>query len=184
MALASAPDGLALHAVEAAVLDVDVVDVVVVLQTIDEDAILALLAGDVLHVDVSHRWDEASLGGFVGFIFQVDAHHGLTALSHAHAPHIYILRHSATAGVGLQTQHTVEVGGVHLAVLDEHVAAATRNLRANHHTAMTIGHGAVAHDDVLRRNVPETSVLVASTLDGDAVVACLEAAVLDEHVLT
>ena len=153
------------------------------MQAVDQNAVLALLACDILHIDVSHRRNKSAFCGLVGLIFQVDAHHGFAALSYAHVPHIYILSHAAAAGVGLQAKYTVEIGRVHLAVFHEHVAATARNLGTDHHATVSVGHRAMAHDDVLRRNVPKASVLVASALDSDAVVARLEAAVLNEHVL-
>ena len=48
---------------------------------------------------------------------------------------------------------------------------------------MSVFHAAVADDDILGWFVPETTVVVSSALDGDAVVACVEDTVLDEYIL-
>ena len=48
---------------------------------------------------------------------------------------------------------------------------------------MSVFHAAVADDDVLGWLVPETSVVVSSALNGDAVVAGVEDTVLDEYIL-
>ena len=49
---------------------------------------------------------------------------------------------------------------------------------------MSILHLAIAYDDVAGGLVPKATVVVTAALDGDAVVAGVENAVLDEHVLT
>ena len=49
---------------------------------------------------------------------------------------------------------------------------------------MTVLHLAMADDDVAGRLVPETTIIVATALDGDAVVTGMEHTVLDEYVLT
>ena len=48
---------------------------------------------------------------------------------------------------------------------------------------MSVFHAAVADDDILGWFVPETTVVVSSALDGDAVVAGVEDTVLDEYIL-
>ena len=48
---------------------------------------------------------------------------------------------------------------------------------------MSVFHPAVADDDVSGWLVPETTVVVSSALDGDAVVAGVEDTVLDEYIL-
>ena len=48
---------------------------------------------------------------------------------------------------------------------------------------MSVFHPAVADDDVSGWLVPETTVIVSSALDGDAVVAGVEDTVLDEYIL-
>ena len=42
----------------------------------------------------------------------------------------------------------------------------------------------VADDDVLGRLIPETTVIVATALDGDAVITSMENTILDENILT
>ena len=48
---------------------------------------------------------------------------------------------------------------------------------------MSVFHAAVADDDILGWFVPETTVVVSSALDGDAVVAGVEDTVLYEYIL-
>ena len=70
-----------------------------------------------------------------------------------------------------------------MAVLGVDVLASARNLAAYHHASMAILHLAVADDDVAAGLVPKAAVVVASALDGDAVVTRVEHAVLYQHVL-
>ncbi len=48
---------------------------------------------------------------------------------------------------------------------------------------MSVFHATVAYDDILRWLVPETTVVVSSSLDGDAVVSGVEDTVLNEYIL-
>ena len=181
VAQSGAQQPLVSHTVELAVLHMDVVDVVGVVQSVEQDAILALLAGHLLHVHVPHRGVESAAAHLLRVVVQVDAHHRLTAFAHLHFPHVDVLYHAATARVALDAQHAVQVGRVHLAVLHVHVAASARYFRAYHHAAVAVLHLAVAHDDVLAGDVPFPAVHVASALDGDAVVAGVEDAVFYQH---
>ena len=48
---------------------------------------------------------------------------------------------------------------------------------------MSVLHLAVADDDILAWLIPEASVVVASALHGDTVVAGVEETILDEHAV-
>ena len=48
---------------------------------------------------------------------------------------------------------------------------------------MSVLHLAVADNDVSGWSLPKSAVVVASALDGDAVVTCVERAVFDDNVL-
>ena len=61
--------------IELTVLHVDVVDVVGFVQSVQFDTELTLLTGDIAHIDVANGRNESALGGFVGFVTEVDAHH-------------------------------------------------------------------------------------------------------------
>ena len=185
-------DGLVIDAVEAAVLHVDVVHRVgqfLVLIAHNHHAVFRLLAGDVLHVHVLNGGIEATAAHFLRLIVGVDFQHGLLALSHFHVPEIDVLDDAAAARVGLDAQHAVQVRRVHLAIFYKHVLAAARYFGADDHAAVPVFHHAVAHDDVLRRTAgiapggTRAAVGVAAALDGYAVVAGVEGAVLNKDVL-
>ena len=72
-------------------------DSVDVVEANDHNAILALLAGHILHVYVAHGWIEATTTLLLWFIVCVYLQHRLTALSNLHVAEIYILNHTATA---------------------------------------------------------------------------------------
>ena len=101
--------------------------------------------------------------------------------SPTHVAHTDILDDASSAIVGLDTDHTVKSGksiwqfstkgyGSHL---KSHCRSPRRHDRF---------HTAVAHDDVFRR-MTVTTVAVTAALDGDAVVAGVEVAAFDKHIL-
>ena len=69
------------------------------------------------------------------------------------------------------------------------ILATTTDLRADDHTTVAVLHLAVADDDVLRGNTSKgtlttlTTIVVTTTLDGDAVVASIEETVLYQYTL-
>ena len=89
---------------------------------------------------------------------------------------------AATASIGLDAQHTVEIGRIHHTVFSKDVVATARNLTAYHHAAMTIGHGTFAYNDILARYVGPQAISVSSTLQGDTVVTRMECTALDKHI--
>ena len=169
--------------VEAAVFHADVADVAVVVQADDEYAQFAFLAGDVFQVDVAHDGIVAALATFAVFVLQVDAQHGFAALADGDVAHEDVFNHPAAAGAGLDADDAIQIRAVHAAVLDVEVAVAAGDFAAYHHASVAVLHQAVAHDDVFAGDVPAASVLIAAGLDGDAVVARVEGAVFDEHIL-
>ena len=88
---------------------------------------------------------------------------------------------ASSACVGLDAQHPVEVGRVHVAVVGEYVPAATAYLRTDDYTSVSIAHLAMPDDDVLAWHGSAASVSVASALYGYAVVASVEVAVFYQH---
>ncbi len=171
------------HAVELAVLHIDVIHVGASVEGDYLHAILALLARDVLKVDVAHCGQITAATNLVVLIVEIDFQHRFAALSHGDVACIDVFYHSTAAGVGLYANHTLQVGTVHLVVLGKHVAASARYFTANHYAAVTVLHLTVAYDDVFARLVPQATVVVASALYGNAVVAGVEEAVLDEHTV-
>src|SRR5205085_3409820 len=64
----------------------------------------------------------------------------------------------------------------------EEVAYAAGDFAPDGDAAVAVLHAAILYDDVLRRDAQASPVGVAARLDGDAVVARVERAVLDENV--
>ena len=114
-----------LHTIEAAVLDVDVINVGNTVEGNDEHAVLALVASDVLDVDVAYCRQETAAADFLGLIVEVDFQNRFAALSYLDVAGINVLNDTATASVGLDAYNAVEIGTVHLAVLGKQVAAAS-----------------------------------------------------------
>ena len=111
------------HAVEVAVLHVDVIDVSIFLQPDDLYAVLRLLAGDVLNVHVAHDGVEATAADFVVLIVEVDFQHSLLAHAHLDVAGVDVLDDATTARVGLDAHHALQFGRVHHAVMCKHVLA-------------------------------------------------------------
>ena len=80
-----------------------------------------ILAGDIAHINISHRGDVAALCLLVRLIREVDAHHGLTALADGNIADIDILGDTSAAGIGLDAEHAVEIRRVHLTVLSKDI---------------------------------------------------------------
>src|SRR5271155_1526645 len=71
---------------------------------------------------------------------------------------------------------------VHAAILHQHVTNVARRFAANGDAAVPVLHDTIADDNVLAGNGHAAPVTVASALDGDAVVAGVELAVVDQDV--
>src|SRR5262249_7043875 len=90
--------------------------------------------------------------------------------------------HAAAFGVRFEAQRAVEVRAVHLAVFDEDVAHAARNLAAHHDAAVPVLHDAIADDDVFGRRRDEAYVVVPARFDRDTIVARVGYEIFDQHV--
>ena len=124
-------DGLVVDTVEAAVPDRDVVHRIGelwVLVADNHDAVLRALTGDVLHGDVTHGGVETTAAHLAWLVVGVNLQHGLAALPDGDVTHVDVLDDTTTAGVGLDTQHAVQRGRVHIAVLGIDVLAAATDL--------------------------------------------------------
>ena len=185
-------DGLVVDTVELAVANGDVVHRISQLRVFvahNHDAVLRLLAGDVLHGDVAYGGIESTTANLAWLVVSIDFQHRLATLTDGDVAHVDVLDDAATARVGLDAQHTVQRGRVHLAVLGIDILATTGNLGTDHHTTMAVVELAIADDDVLRRCAGKTAlatltaVVVASALDGNAVVASIEETVLNQHAV-
>ncbi len=176
-------DGLLLHTIETAVAHGDVLHIDGGVESDDKDAVVAPVAGHVFHRHVAHQRIEASKASLTGLIVEVDLQHSLTALSYLDVAHVDVLNDAASAIVGLDAQYALEIGRVHHAILGEDILTASGNLRSDDHGPMSVLHLAVADDDISGGFLPKTAVVVASALDGDAVVTGVERAVFDDNVL-
>src|SRR5437868_6081442 len=70
----------------------------------------------------------------------------------------------------------------HPAVLHVDVPRIPGNLATDGNAAVSVLHGAVANDQVLRWNTYAAAVAIAAGLDGDAIVSGIEFATLNQNV--
>ncbi len=90
---------------------------------------------------------------------------------------------AAAADVGLDEEQVERlVTGRELAVVHIDVADAAGQLATDGDELVAGDDAAIADDDVFRGRVEAPAVVVAAGLDGDGVVALVEAAVFDEQV--
>ena len=185
-------DGLVLNAIELTVPDRDVVDgigQVLILVAYNHHTVLRLLACHVLHRHVAYSGIETTTADLLGFIVGIDFQYGLLTLAHGDVAHVDVLNHATTTRIGLDAQHTVQIRRVHLTVLSIDVLTASADLRADDHTTVTVLHLTVADDDVLRGTSGKAAlttlatIVIASALDGDTVVAGIEITVLYQHTV-
>ena len=105
--------GLTVDTLETTVTHVDIVDGICQLLILIADnhhTVFRLLTGDILHGDITHDGVETATAYLLGFIVGIDLEHRLATLSDGDITHIDILDDPPTTGIGLDTQHTVEVG--------------------------------------------------------------------------
>ena len=138
-----------LYPVELAVLHQDIVNVGVFVETNDLNTILRLLAGDVLHIDVADNGIVASAADLIMLVIEVDLQYALFADTHLDVLHIDVLDDTASTGIRLDAQHTLQLRRVHHTVVGKDILATSGYLRSDNHTAVTVLHLAVADDDVL-----------------------------------
>ena len=188
--LANLVDGLAVHPVELTVPDGDVVHRIGqlgVVVTHNHDAIFRLLAGHVLHRHVTNGGVESATAHLARLVVGVDFQYSLLALSYGDVAHVDVLDDATATGVGLDAQHTVQRGRVHLAVLDIHILTATADFRSDDHATVSVLHLTATDDNILRGGASElalatlATVVVTARFDGDAVVARVEETVLNQH---
>ena len=184
--------GLVVDTVERTVLDGNIINGVGMLWILianNHHTIFRFLTSDILHRDVANGGIETTTANLARFIVGVELEHSLTALPDGNVAHVDILNDATAARVGLDAKHAVQGRRVHLAVLSIDILTATADFRTDDHTAVTIVKLTVADDDVLRRCTGKasltafTSVVVTSALDGDAVVARVEVAILNQYTV-
>ena len=106
-------DRLAGDTVELTVPDGDIVDGIGqfgVVVAHNHYAIFRLLTGDVLHGYVAYRGVEATTAHLLGLVVGIDFQHGLFALANGDVAHIDVLDDATTTRVGLDAQHTIQIG--------------------------------------------------------------------------
>ena len=121
-------DGLVVNTIELAVAYRDIVDGIGKLRlliTHNHDAILGLLTSNVLHQHIADNGVETAAANLAWLIVRVDFQDGFLALSYRDVAHVDVLDDATTARVGLDAEHTVKGGRVHLAVLCKDVLATT-----------------------------------------------------------
>ena len=171
------------NASEVTVFNSNVVNILDLVQADDQYTIVTLLAGYILHVYLANSRLEATIADFLSLVVEINLQYCLTTLTNSNVAHVDILNQTTTAVVSLDSQYTLKVRRVHVAVLCIYILASTRNLRTDNYTTMTIFHLTVTDDDVFAWSVPKTSVVVASALDSNTVVASMEGTVLNKNVL-
>ena len=181
--LAGNLDRLFDDAIKLTVLDGDISYVLYLVATNDEHTIVALLAGYVFHIHLRYAWFKTAIANLLWLVIEVDLYDSFLTLPHSDVAHVDVLDDTTAAVVGLDAQDAVEVRRVHFAIFGIYILASARDFTSDNHTAMSIFHLTVADDDVFGRLVPETTIIVASALDGNTVITGMEDTVLDEHIL-
>ena len=85
------------NARESTILHVDVIDIVCILQTIEQDAVFTLLASHVLHIDITNGRIESTRSSFLWVIIEVDTQYGFLALSYLYVAHVNVFRNATSA---------------------------------------------------------------------------------------
>src|SRR5450756_985120 len=151
-----------------------------VLETAQRPRVGALLDVQVHYFDIAHHRSERPLGALL--VIEIDVDGGCRHLAALHVAHVDVLDHAAADRVVLEAQHAVQVRAVHLAILREHVADVAGAFAAHGDTTVAVLHDAVLHDEVLAGRGHSTAIGVAPALDGDAIVAGIEGAAVDQYV--
>lgn len=109
------------YSVETAVIDIDIVDVAYLFESFDHHSVFALFACDIVEPDISDGGRVAAVTKLFGLIDKIDFQYGLLALSDFHVAHINVLDHASAASVGLDTDHSIQFGAIHHAVLKKEI---------------------------------------------------------------
>ena len=144
------------------------------------ERIAAALGHNVLHHHVAHAGRERAAGAFL--VIEIDVDYAARHFADRVVAEVEILQVAATVRVGLDAQGAVEVRAVHAVVFHVHIAYAARNFAADGYATVAVFHAAIPHHDVFAGDVDAASVAIAAALDGDAIVAGIEFATIDQHV--
>ena len=102
--------------IKVGIFNADVIYVVIIVETNNEDAELAFFAGHIFQMNVADSRSEATVAVFTVLVLQVDAQHGFSALAYGDVTHEDVFNQSATTGAGLDADDAVKVGTIHLTV--------------------------------------------------------------------
>ena len=116
------------------------------------------------------------------FIIEVNGDDCAPDLADHDVAKIEIFQEAAAHGVVLHAESVIKIRAVHLTVLGEDVLHAARYFASDSNAAVPVLHAATAHDEIFRRHIDPTAISVAPRLDGDAVVARVELAILYQHI--
>ena len=166
------------------IFNADVIYVLIIVETNNEDTELAFFAGHIFQVDVADSGSEATVAIFTVLVLQVDAQHGFAALAYGDVTHEHIFNQSATAGAGLDTDDAVEVRAVHFAIFHIQVTVSTGDFTADDYSAVSFLHITATYNDVFAGNAPLAPVLVTTGFDGNTVVASIESTIFYQYVFT
>ena len=96
--------------------------------------------------------------------------------------HINIFDQPASARIGLNADHTVQVGAVHRAIFHKQMLVPASDFTANDHSPVAIFHVTTADDDVFAGHFPFSTIVVTTRLDGNAIITRIKETILDQHV--
>ena len=162
VALSCATNWLVLHSIEGTVLDMYIVDIAFLIQSVEQNAVLRLLTGDILHVDIAHCRYETTLCLLFWLVNEVDTKNSFTTLTYGNIAHIDAISHSTTTGVGLDTKHTIEIWRVHLAVFCKYILHTCTDFRTDYHTSVTVSHSTSTHNDIARRSWSAATICISA----------------------
>ena len=110
------------------VLDIDVVNKCIFVETDNLHTILRLLTGDILHIHITYDGVVATAANLVVLVVKINLQYALFALANGDVAHVDILDDTTTTAVGLDAQHALQLGRIHHTIVGIHILATARNL--------------------------------------------------------
>ena len=105
------------------VLDIDVVNKCILVQSDNLYTILRLLTGNILHIYVANDGVVATAANLVVLVVQINLQHALLTLANSNVTHVDILDDTTTAAVGFDTQHALQLWRIHHTIVGKHILA-------------------------------------------------------------
>ena len=103
-------------------------------------------------------------------------------LAHFNIAVVEIFQEPTTLRIVFETQRDVEIWAVEMTVLRKHVAHAARDFASYGDAAVPIVHPTAANHNIFRAHSDAPPVVIAAGFDGNAVIAGVEQAILNQHV--